>query len=293
MVVQSKIAEILLPVFLTILIGYIFGRFKEINTKPIMDLMLYVSIPCLIISSILKSPLVPSDFIVIPGAVLFVVLGTGLITFFILKVHKFDHAPGIYMSSMFINSGILAFPILSSAFGAEGLSKGIIFDAINGLLIFSLGVQILVGKDDVWKFLKLPVIYAILAAVILSFSGLKPPAPVMDAISFTGSSALPILLVILGYQLNYLRTHAFGYAFLASLLRIGCGIGLSLIFVNVFGIQGILRQVIVLSSSMPTAMNSLLLSEEFRVDPDIAASAVIITTLLSFITIPLVLRYLL
>jgi predicted permease len=73
----------------------------------------------------------------------------------------------------------------------------------------------------------------------------------------------------------------------------GCGVMLSVIFVNLFGIRGIVREVILLSSSMPTAMNSLLLSEEFRVDPDIAASAVIITTVLSFVTIPLVLRYIL
>ena len=292
MIAQAKVFEILLPVFLTIALGYVFGRLKEINLKPIIDVMLFLTIPCLIISSITRAPFSGGDFAQIAIAAVFVVLATGGITFIALRSLKIDKAPGIYMGSMFMNSGIIAFPIILSAFGLPGLSKAIIFDAVNAALIFSLGVLILVGKEDLSRFLKLPMIYAIIGSVIMNFMGIKIYRPLLDTLTFVGDSSLPIMLLVLGYQLNYMRQHAMGHAILASVLRLGCGIAFSLLFVSVFGISGMTRKVILFSSSMPTAMNSLLLSEEFRVDPDVAASAVVTTTLLSFFTIPVVLRYL-
>ena len=121
-----------MPIFLTIAIGYGFGRFKRINIKPIVEIVLYVTVPCLIISSILMNPLPLKDFLQLPASAVFVIIGTGLITFLLLKLFKIKSSPGIYMGSMFINSGVMAFPIIMSAYGREALSKVIVFDSANG-----------------------------------------------------------------------------------------------------------------------------------------------------------------
>jgi hypothetical protein len=288
---HSKIIELMVPIFLTVLAGYVFGRLKEINLKPIVDLTLYIMIPSLIISSIVRVPLILRELAVIPAAAAFVILATGGVTFLFMKFFKMEKSPGMYMGSMFMNSGIIAFPLILAAFGSRGLTEAIVYDATNAILIFSLGIYILVGKDSLKQIARLPAIYSIAAALLINLIGFELPKPLLNALSSVGESSLPIMLLVLGYQLNYLRIHKVEHAILSSILRLGLGFGLSLLFVKVFNITGLMKSVIVLSSSMPTALNSLLLSEEFQKDADLAASAVAITTLASLITIPLVIRY--
>lgn len=287
----SKIYEILLPIFLTIGIGYIFGRFKEMNLKPVIDLVLYITVPCLVLASIIQNPLDPKDFLIIPAAAAFVIFGVGALLFAIIKGFEISYFPGMFVSSMFMNSGILVFPIALSAYGKEGLSKAILFDATNGLLLFTLGVAILLGREGLKNMFKLPVVYAILAATILNLLRISMPSPLLGTFSFIGDATIPIMLIVLGYQLNYVRSFVVGPAIYSSVLRLGFGFLLALMFVNIFKLTGILKEIILLSSSMPTAINSLALTSEYKVDADLAATTVITTTILSFFTIPLILYY--
>lgn len=287
----SRIYEILLPIFLTIGVGYVFGRFKEMNLKPVIDLVLYVTVPCLVLSSIIQNPLDPKDFIIIPVAATFVIFGVGALLFAIVRGFQISYYPGMFVSSMFMNSGILVFPIALSAYGREGLSKAILFDAVNGLLLFTIGVAILLGKEGFKNMFKLPVIYAIIAATLLNLFRVSPPAPILNTFSFIGDITIPIMLIVLGYQLNYVRSFVVGPAIYSSVLRLGFGFLLALAFVNIFKLTGILKEIIILSSSMPTAINSLALTSEYKVDADLAATTVITTTVISFFTIPLILHY--
>jgi len=289
----SKITEIILPVLLTVAIGFIFGRFKRIAIKPVIDVIIYVTVPCLILASILKHPLSLSDLFQIPLAAIFVVLGTGLSAFLVLKLFRVKESPGIYMGSMFINSGIMAFPIVLTAYGREALSKAIIFDATNAILIFTLGIFMLVGKSNFKQIFKLPVIYAAIIAITLNIAGISLPDIPLKTLSTIGDATIPVMLLVLGYKLNYLRPQVLGPSIFSSVMRLGMGLALSLLFVRMFGLTGIIRNVVILSSCMPTAMNSLVLSEEYGVDSELVASTVMITTLLAFATIPLILSYIL
>ena len=58
--------------------------------------------------------------------------------------------------------------------------------------------------------------------------------------------------------------------------------------VNLIGVQGINRQVLLLYGSLPAAVISFVLTEKYRQDPELAASIVVLSTIISVITIPLV-----
>lgn len=60
---------------------------------------------------------------------------------------------------------------------------------------------------------------------------------------------------------------------------------LAFALVYAFGIEGTMAQVLIIGASAPTAVNSVLLSIEFDGDATYAAQAVLITTLLSFVTV--------
>jgi predicted permease len=288
----SKIFEILFPILCTIAVGYLFGKFKKIRLKPIIDLTLYITVPSLILSAILKSPLSIGDFAVLPASAIFVIATVGVSTFLLTKLFKIKQTPGLYMGSMFINSGIIPFSLALSLFGVEGLAKAIVFDATNAILIFTLGIYILVGKKNILQIFKLPVLYAIVGALLLNWTRVPIPESAVSTLSLIGQPTIPIMLLVLGYQLNHIRPNVIGLSALAGSLRVGLGLLLSLLFVNALGITGLTRSIIIISSSMPTAMNSLVLTEEYDTDADLVASTLIISTILMFISIPLILRYL-
>ena len=66
-------------------------------------------------------------------------------------------------------------------------------------------------------------------------------------------------------------------------LLIAPAVGLGLIFA--FGLRGFMAQVLLISTSSPTAVNCMLLCLEFDNHPDYAAKAVFYSTLLSPITV--------
>ena len=48
-----KVFEVILPVIIVILTGFIFGKVTNVNLKPINLLLLYISTPCLIFSALI------------------------------------------------------------------------------------------------------------------------------------------------------------------------------------------------------------------------------------------------
>jgi predicted permease len=51
------------------------------------------------------------------------------------------------------------------------------------------------------------------------------------------------------------------------------------------GIDGLLRNVLVVESAMPTAVNSLIIAVEYDANPDFVSAAVLSSTLLSIVTL--------
>jgi predicted permease len=58
--------------------------------------------------------------------------------------------------------------------------------------------------------------------------------------------------------------------------------------VYLIGAQGVNRQVLLLYGALPAAVINFVLTEKYRQDPSLAASIVVISTLISLFSIPLV-----
>jgi predicted permease len=74
-------------------------------------------------------------------------------------------------------------------------------------------------------------------------------------------------------------------------LRIGVGFLLALLIVSLFHIQGITRSIILLSASMPSAIVNFILAQRYERNADVVASVILVSTLLSLLTTPLVLSF--
>jgi predicted permease len=97
------------------------------------------------------------------------------------------------------------------------------------------------------------------------------------------------MLVTLGYRLFDVESLQWGHALGGALIRVGGGFAVANIAVMLIGAEGVNRQVLLLYGCLPAAVANFVLAEKYRQDPALAASIVVLSTLISVVTIPIVL----
>jgi malate permease and related proteins len=127
-----------------------------------------------------------------------------------------------------------------------------------------------------------------------ALNGFGAPRPGwLDALSTgLGRVALPMMLALVGVRLGQVRTDGWRRAWTASAARMAGGAACGWLLAQAFGLQGVERGVVVLTSAMPAAVNTYVLAEKFDSAPAFAAAVVTATTAASLAAIPL-LAYLL
>ncbi len=282
----------LLIAFIIMGCGFAFQRLVGFDQKSCADILVYLTGPALIFYSIYSKKLVFGELLLLGGGAIFIILISGLFAFLAFRAIKYKNN-GMLLPAMFMNSGYLGYPIALFALGELGLQKAIIFDAVETLLNFTLGV-FLVQKATDWKeriagIFRLPLVYAISFGILLNFASFPLPKLALDSLSLIGSATIPLALVTLGGRLATLKIGSLKVPMVAVFSRLLVGGVAGLAFVKLFNITGVLASVILLLAVMPPAVNSYVLNEKFSKDPENAATSVIIGTVLSIIPILFVL----
>jgi len=99
------------------------------------------------------------------------------------------------------------------------------------------------------------------------------------------------MLLSLGYRLHSANMNSPQVALVGAFLRIGLGFALAFLFVSLFHLQGSTRSVILLSSSMPSAVINFILAQRYERNAELVASVILISSLLSLVTTPLILSF--
>ncbi|WKZ33782.1 MAG: AEC family transporter [Thermodesulfobacteriota bacterium] len=286
-----KVLSIVFPVFSIIGIGYLFASFRKISLEPIIDMLLYLTIPALVISSLSHKKLVIADLAVVSFSALVVVLGTGALAFLYLKAIKREDLRGFYLPAMFMNSGNMSFPLALLAFGPEGLSIAILYYIAISVLVYSLGIYIAKGRGGLSEMFRLPLIYSAVLAIALNIGEVRIPEPLLITFDMLGAATIPIMQVALGYRLYSARLAYPGISLAGTAIRIGGGIAVAWGVVSLFGIEGLNQKIILLSSGMPAAVINFVVSHRYQVNSDLVASTVALSTFASIFTTPVLLLW--
>jgi len=286
-----KVLSVVFPVFSVIGLGYIFARFKKISLEPIIELLLYLTIPALVISSLSRKKIVTTDLALVSLSALAVVVGTGVIAFLYLMLIKKRELRGFYLPTMFMNSGNMSFPLALLAFGPDGLTVAILYYIAISLLVYTLGIYIAKGRDGFSEIFKLPLIYASVIGISLNLTGTQIPGPLLTTFDMLGAATIPIMQVSLGYRLHSARLSRPGISIAGSLIRIVGGFVIAYAVVTLFGIGGLNGKIILLSSAMPAAVINFVVSHRYNLNSDLVASTVAMSTLISVITTPILLMF--
>jgi predicted permease len=257
----------------------------------VVDIALYVGVPALIFTSLLNQEIIILDAAKVWAASIIIMFGCGVVAWLVFKIIRQRHS-GLYVPILMMNTMNIPFPVVYLAYGAEGLIAATLFYIPNALLISTLGVYIMAGRrwrENVKEVFKLPIIYAALLGLILNLLQVDVPELVISSLDLIALMALPLVLLVLGYNLSKVRMTSVPTTLLASILRVGIGLIIGLFIVNALNITGIYRSVVILVSAMPAAALSSILATKYGNEPDLVSSVVFLTTIASLVIIPFLL----
>lgn len=291
MLVQGLV-DVVVPVFAVVFVGWLLARGGGFNVDGISRLLLYISVPALALDTLTRYRPAPSELGRIALAAAAVMTGVALLS---LAASKLLRLPvrGVILTTSFMNAGNFGMSFALLAWGEQGLAYAIMYYVGMAITHNSLGIWLARGGMSGWReMFRVPLLYAALAGLWLAWTDTRLPGFIAEPIHMLAQTAIPLMLLSLGYALFGIKPGALRPAAVATLLRLGGGFALAVLYVELVGVTGMPRNVIVLSSSMPAAVLNIVLAQRYRADPEVVASTVLLTTLVSLVTIPAVLVFL-
>ncbi|OIO75215.1 MAG: hypothetical protein AUJ85_03730 [Elusimicrobia bacterium CG1_02_37_114] len=189
-----------------------------------------------------------------------------------------------------MNSGYLGIPVIVSYLGQQALPYAVIYDVLIVLISSTLGVWIIGGKG-IKEIFNIPFVYASIIGLILNFSGVPIPESLIKINSILLKFVMPAMLILVGYNLVITNFNMIKISIVAGFLRIFGGFLTAYAVVLIIGLKGTIADVVILASSMPSAVVSYILSEKYSSNTNFAATTVFISTLASILFIPLIVLF--
>jgi predicted permease len=260
----------------------------------------YIFSPCLIFTLLTSGQLDGDDITLMVGYASTSILLMGVITGLIAYILRFNRSimVALLLTVMFGNVGNFGLSLNLFAFGESALAYASIYFVTSASLVYTLGVVLASwGKTDLRTSLmgvfKVPVIYAVLFALIFNWFNWELPLPLNRTVTLLSDAAIPVMIVLLGIQLYNSKvskdTLTVG---LSNFLRLVASPILAIGLALVFGLQGSAYQAGVLEAAVPTAVLTTVLATEYNIEPALVTTAVVTSTLLSPLTVTPLLAFL-
>jgi hypothetical protein len=281
------------PVALIVLIGFYAGKTLELDQPTLSRVVLYVLSPALIVDSLYRTKMSAENMLGIFAGFILTYILLCLLVWVVGKQFKLTPATqkSLLATTSFPNTGNLGLSVNLFAFGDAGLERAIVYLIASSLVTFSTGPAFLKGGSfwsGVQFTLKLPLIWAMGFGLLLRLFDRELPFKLDEGLHLVSQAAVPIALLLLGMQIAHSSWEFSPYEGGASFMRLIGGAVASFCAGKLLGLTGLDLQVLVLQSSMPAAVNSFLMVNEFGGDAPRTARVVVVSTLLGFVTLPVV-----
>ncbi len=293
--------QILLPVFLIIGAGVLFSRALKPSLEPLSQFALYVATPALVFTALVRYPVDPGE---LGRVALFMVL-------YVAAMWALAEAGGrllglgeelrraFALATVTMNVGNYGLPLVRFAFGAPSEPFSVLLFVVFNLPLATWAIWVAAGGrsrawDGLRDTLRIPIFHATLLAFGVTALGWVVPAPIQKGLGLLGEASIPLLLVILGMQLQRARVAgAPGPLAAAAALRLGVAPLLAWGLTSLLGISGLEQKVAILQTSTPSAVLPLLYALRFGCQPQWIASSILVTTVVSGLSLTVVLAFLL
>lgn len=302
---MSVIIESVVILFALIFLGYYLGKMKIVRQEAAPDLsslVLRVTMPATVFLAIASqsADAIRSSIWMMPAMLLFHVgaAGIGVLTCKIGRVPKKHYGVWIY-NCMLTNNGFMGLPLAQSIYGSRGLILMALGNVVSNILIFSVGIKLttLSSSTKVRIGLRQVVFNNVNIAVVAGFffclTGIHVPDALTSMMSYLGDMTSGLSMIVVGISLsNYALKKVFQsrLTYQITLMRLIVVPLLTIFVIALLPIpmSKVFRGVLILSAALPASAAQSMLAEEYGGDTEAAGCAVLMTTMLSVCTIPLV-----
>ncbi len=295
-----------ISLFLIMLVG-IYGSRKGIISQELnnglIKILINIFLPFMVVSSFTFTfgPSIKGN--IIKG--LYYSLGAYsiliLASYILLIPIKGNKKTIIHFSNVFSNTGYIGFPVLNAIYGPEGVVYGSIFNMFFVIFVWTYGLMLFKGhiekdelRKEVLKTLLNPSIIAVIIGVVIITFNIEIPRLLYSSINTVGSISGPLSMIILGAIVSKgkIRSSLGDWKLYYGLMVKMAVLPLILILISLFTHRDIVTNSVIIIASMPAATMTSIFAESFNKEKDFASIMVLMTTLLSVLTIPILVRIL-
>ena len=288
------------PIFVLAAVGFWLARRGGASVKTLSTVSFHALSPCLVFDQIVSSHVGLSQSWRVVAFCVLITAAIGVAALLTASALKLDGATraSFLLVVMFSNSGNYALPVILFAFGESALAFASVYFVTSALLVYSVGVFVAASgrgsmRDSLRGLFQVPALWAVAAAVVVLSMHLSVPLPVMRPISLLGDAAIPVMLLVLGAQLErHTRPEHPAAVASAVTLSLVCAPILAFALAALLGLEGPARQAAIVEASMPAAVATTVLALQFDLDANLSTSVVLFSTLLSPFTLVLLIAYL-
>ncbi len=289
-------------IFILMMTGALLYKLKILSddgSAQMTKLLLNVVMPCVIIDAFQTefNPEILKSLLIATG--LSVVLHIIAIVLAALLFHKNTpkNAVNIF-GSVYSNCGFMGFPLLTAVFGSEGIFYGSAYFTIFTVLSWTHGVYIYGKKEaelNVKKIILNPGIIGVIIGVSLFLIRIELPYVAGESIGYISMLNTPLAMLVLGTHMAKIKlkdiTDKLNLT-LVTLLKLVLVPMAGIFIARFFGITGDVTGAVIILAACPTAAVSTLFASRYNCDAVYSTVTVVITTLLSIISLPLLITLL-
>lgn len=291
--------DVLLFFIVMVSAGYVLrraGLMQPEAAKDLNNVVFYLTLPPLIFLALHGADLAVS-MLVLPAIAWALSLFVLALAFGVAKLLKLPrHVAGAFILAVgFANTTFLGYPIIQGFYGTGHLTLAILYDLLGATMaVNTLGVLVASTTGEgtmsitaiARRLLGFPPIWALVAG--LALHGVVLPGAIASLLKNLGSLTTPLIMLALGLSLQFRHWRA--HLPLVGMVAVGRLVLLPIVALGVarlFGLPTAYEQAVVMQAAMPTMFYSLTLAMVFGLESTLVVNAIMVTTVLSFATLPL------
>ncbi len=289
----EQLVSIIAPVLICAAIGYGWAmKGRPFNTEMVTHLVTAVGVPCLVFTTLVNVDIDMNALGLMAGATFAAISAMAVVGAIVLKLWG-KSIRAFLPSAVFPNTGNMGLPLAMLAFGPEGMALAVAYFTVCIIFQFTLGVALSAGVMSVQALMRVPTIYAMAMALALKATDTEVPAWAGNTVEILSGFTIPLMLITLGISLQQLKVGQFITSGFVAAMRLVMGFCIALAIGWALDFEGPMLGILVLQSTMPVAVFNYLFAQRYNTEPEAVAGAVVLSTVISFATLPMLMWFVL
>lgn len=284
----ARIADVIIPVFLIVAIGYGYARGRALDMTVFNRIALDVLAPLLVYSALASKNFVITEHLTLLAGGIVLILGTGLLAWPLARVMGAQPRTLVPVV-MFNNCGNMGLPLALLAFGPAHFGAAVALFSVSNLLHFSLGSRITSRLARTRDLLTSPLMIGTALGFFSALTDLRPPEVLLSGMKLLGDALLPMMLFALGVRLTALTRSGLALGMVGALARPLMGLAVGIPLAWALGLEGEARGQLLLFAALPPAVMQFMLAERYHQEPDKVGAMIMLGNALAVVFVPLAL----